>query len=338
MNARAALFAFRRVASPATLALIALLAFAAAATERSTPPALAREGLWNLVLLCAVPLLVARAASHGARLNTRERNFVAATPHSPAAWFRSSALGLAAATLVALALAAGSAEFSATNEPARLALCGVEPAPHSGVLDGRAPVSWNVNANQGETLRVELVFVPVGTNARAELRARRGANVQSARVSFNRSGSIEVPVPAGDGEVALELERVEGDALLLLVGGNVQRFVPAAAPQLASAVLALHAGLALWSLLTLAFALATWMATGYAATLAGALALCPWIVGDEFASEWTPWGQLFDALALASNGYVPAWPSFAAFAVALGLVALSNALFAAGMRRGGRGA
>ena len=45
---------------------------------------------------------------------------------------------------------------------------------------------------------------------------------------------------------------------------------------------------ALYLCATLAFALATWMATGYAATLAGALALCPWIVGDEFASEWTP--------------------------------------------------
>lgn len=338
MNARAALFAFRRVASPATLALIALLAFAAAATERSTPPALAREGLWNLVLLCAVPLLVARAASHGARLDTRERNFVAATPHSAAAWFRSSALGLATATVAALLVAAASAEFAATNEPARLALCGNEPAPHSAVLDGRAPVSWSVHANAGETLRIELVFVPVGPHASAELRARRGTNVRSARVSFNRSGSLEVPVPEGAGEVVLELERAEGDALLLLVGGNVQRFVPAAAPQLASAVLALHAGLALGSLLTLAFALATWMATGYAATLAGALALCPWIVGDEFASAWTPWGQLFDALVLVSKGYVPAWPSLAAFGVSAALVVLSNALFAAGMRRGGRGA
>ncbi|MCY3001707.1 MAG: hypothetical protein NTV21_07875 [Planctomycetota bacterium] len=338
MNARAALFAFRRVASPATLALIALLAFAAAATERSTPPALAREGLWNLVLVCAVPLLVARAAAHGARLNTRERNFVAASPHSPAAWFRSSVLGLAVATLVTLALAASSAEFSATNEPARLALRGVEPAPQSAVLDGRAPVRWSASAGHGETLRVELVFVPVGTNATVELRARRESKLQSARALFNRSGSIEVSAPEGDGELSLELERVEGDALLLLVGGNVQRFVPAATPRLASVVLALHAGLALWSLLALAFALATWMAAGYAASLAGALALGPWLAGDEFASTWSPWGQLFDALALAGKGYVPAEPSLVALGVAVAQLALAGALFAAGIRRGGRGA
>lgn len=338
MNARAALFALRRVASPATLALIALLALAAATTERSTPPALAREGLWNLVLVCGVPLLVARAANHGSRLNSRERSFVGATPHSPAAWFRSSALGLAAATLGLLGIAAGSAELSATDEPPRLALAGLEPAPRSAVVDGRSTVRWSVSAAAGETLRVELVFVPVGTNATVEFRARRAGQVETTRALFHKPGSIEVRAPAGEAELSLELERVAGDAFLLLVGERVQRLRPAASPRLASAVLAAHAGLALWSLLTLAFALGAWMAAGYAASLAAALALSPWIVGDDFARAWTPSGQLVDALALAGEGYVPAWPSLESLALVLALAVGSNVLFAAGIRRGARGA
>lgn len=338
MNLRAAWLAFQRVAGTAALSLLGFLALAAAWTERSTPAALAREGLWSLVLLAAVPWLVARAAAHGARLNSRERNFVAASPHSPAAWFRSSALGLALATLATLALAAISAEISATDEPARLALVGAAPAPSGSAIDGRAPVTWTAPASGGETLRVELVFVPVGTQATVEFRARRAAAVERVRVPFSRPGSIEVRVPAGEGDVQLELERVDGDAFLLLVGDRVERFRPAASPRLASLVLAVHAAAALGSLLALALALGTWMAAGYAASLAGALTLSPWLVGGEFALACTPWGQLLDALALAGKGYVPAWPSVAALSVAAALVGLASLAFASGIRRGGRGA
>lgn len=336
MSLRLAVLALRRTAPPwlaLALVLVGLLAARAATSSTPAGSALARQGVWTFFLLVSTVAFVPLAASLAARFSTTEFGWVGAQPEGRARWFLASLAGTLGAALGATLLAISLAEFAARDAGATLREVGLAAAPERGVLDGREPVRWSVEASAGETLRVQLLFVAIEPTAEVEWSAERGGERRSVRATLARPQALELAVPPGAGPVQLELARTSGGALALLAGERLQRLEATDSPRFASLVLASHALLAFAALLALALGLGPWLGTRLAAALSLVLPLAAWLVGEEFAADVSPWGALVRALEVTGHGLVPAVPSWLELCAALLCAALGMALFIRGLGR-----
>lgn len=336
MSLRLAALALRRTAPPwlaLVLVLVGLLAARAATSDEPAGAALARQGVWSFLLSTSTLAFVPLAASLAARFSTTEFGWVGAQPYGRARWFLASLAGALGAALGVTLLAAVLAEGAARHAGATLREVGLAAVPERGVLDGREPVRWSVDAEAGETLRVQLLFVPIEPTAEVEWSAERGGERRSVRATLSRPQALELAVPPGAGPLQLELARTSGGALALLAGERLQRLVTIGNARRASPALAAHALLAFAALLALALGLGPWLGTRLAGTLSLVLPLAVWFVGDEFASDASPWGALVRALEVSGHGLVPAAPSWVELLAALSCVVLGMALFTRGLGR-----
>lgn len=336
MNVRLAALALRRVAPwwlALALTLVGALAASSAASSESAASALARQGVWSALALLATLSCVPRAAALATRFSGAEFGWVGAQPLSRARWFAACLAGSGAALLAVCLLAAAFAESAARFEGSAAREVGLASVPERGVLDGREPVRWSVEAAEDERLRVELLFVSIEPTAEVEWRARRGGEQRSVRATLSRPQALELAVPPGAGPVELELERTSGGALVLLSGERLQRLVPCSTLRSASLALACHAMLAWSALLALALGLAPWIGTRLAAALALVAPLAAWLAGEEFAVDSSPTGALARALDVAGRGLVPALPSLAEVTCAAACVTLGLGLFVRGLGR-----
>ncbi|MBM3989578.1 MAG: hypothetical protein FJ298_01075 [Planctomycetes bacterium] len=336
MNLRLAALAVRRVAPwwvALALALVGVLAASSAASSLPAASALARQGVWSVLALLATLTFVPRAAGLAARFSSLEFGWVGAQPLSRARWFATCLAGSLAAALAVCALAATLAESAARFDGASLREVGLAAVPERGVLDGRESVRWSVDAEAGETLRVELSCVNIEPTAEVEWRARRGGEQRRVRATISRPQALELAIPAGVGPVELELERTSGGALVVLSGERLQRLAPCGSSRSASLALACHALLAWSALMALALGLAPWIGTRLAGALALVVPLAAWLAGDEFAVDVSPTGALVRALEVAGRGLVPALPSLAEVACAAACSAVGGVLFVRGLGR-----
>lgn len=336
MNARLVALALRRVAPwwlAFGLAALGALAARSAASDDPAGAALARQGVWTVLLLAATLTLVPRAAGLSERFSTQEFGWVGAEPQSRARWYFSSLAGACAASLGASLIALALAEGSAQVDGPALREVALADVPERAVLDGREPVRWSVAASADETLRVELLFVAIEPSVDVEWRAERGGEVRSVRASLARPQAIEVRVPPGEGAVQLTLERTGAGGLALLSGERLQRLVSTGSARGASLALALHALLASMCWLALALGLAPWIGARLASAASLVAPLAAWSLGDEFASDATPLGALVRALDVCGRGLVPAGPGAAEFAACAACVVAGLALFTRGLGR-----
>jgi len=334
MNVRLAALALRRVAPwwlALALMLVGVLAASSASSSEPAASALARQGVWSVLALLATLTLVPRAAGLAARFSSLEFGWVGAQPVSRARWFGACLAGSVTATLATCALAAALAESAARFDGAALREVGLAAVPERGVLDGREPVRWSIDASADETLRVELLFVGIEPTAEVEWRARRGEELRSVRATLSRPQALELAVPPGIGTVELEFERTSGGALVLLSGERLQRLTPCESSRSASLALACHALLAWTALMALALGLAPWIGTRLAAALALVAPLAAWLPGDTFAADVSPVGALVRALDVAGRGLVPGVPSPAELACTALCALAGLALFVRGL-------
>jgi hypothetical protein len=336
MNAAIAQLALRRIA-PLWLALSVAAILVATAlfsrAETSESAALARQGVWSLTAILASPLLAFRSASAAAKLSRAEYDFAGATPMSRVGWFFSCWSGALAASLGALLLAAPCGELAARFDVPTAREVGLASTPEHGVLDGREPLRWSVDARAGETLRLPLTFLAIEPTAELRWEAVRGEQRSQTLCTLSRPMALELAAPAGEGLVELTLARTAGGAIALLTGERMQRLVPAGSARESAFVLGAHAFLAWAAFTALALGLATWIGPGLAATLALALQLAGWLVGDAFATDATTLGALLRALEVAGHGIVPAWPPLGAWMHAALCVSLGSLAFVRGFGR-----
>lgn len=336
MSTAVAQLALRRIA-PLWLALCVCGILAATALssrgDSNESGALARQGLWTLATILVSTLLAFRAASAAARLSRTEYDFAGATPMSRVGWFFSCWSGALAASLGAVFVAAFCGEFAARFDAPCPREVSLAPAPERGVLDGREPLRWSVDARAGETLRLPLTFLAIEPTAELRWEAVRGEHRSQTLCTLARPMALELAAPEGEGLVELTLARTAGGAIALLTGERMQRLVPAGSARQSAFVLGAHAFLAWAAFTALALGLATWIGPGLAATLALALQLLGWLVGDAFATDATTLGALLRALEVAGHGIVPAWPPLGAWMHAALCVSIGSLAFVRGFGR-----
>ncbi len=334
MNVRVAALALRRIAPwwlALGLALLGALAASSAASSDSAGAALARQGVWTVLLLAATCALVPRTAALAERFSTQEFGWVGAQPESRTRWYFAALGGALAAALGASLLGFVLAESSARFDGPALREVALAAVPERAVLDGRAPARWSVDAPAGETLRVELLFVAIEPTAEIEWRAERGGEVRSVRATLARPQALELAVPPGDGPVRLTLERTGGGGLALLSGERLQRLVATGSYRGASLTIALHALLAWACWLGLALGLAPWLGARLASAASLVAPLAAWSLGDELAADATPAGALVRALDVCGRGLVPSTPTTLELSVTLACVLAGLALFTRGL-------
>lgn len=294
--------------------------------------ALTRRGVWSALLLLAVPWAVSRAAAAVPRWRRGEVAWLASAPVSRARVVASTALGqaLAAAAVVAgIALVAESAAARAAGAPllARRAPEALRPlgaldlGPALLELPGQALVFEIETPDEAAFLRVQLVAIAGGNAAHVRLSLTRGSEstgseCTGAETAVHGRAELRAPIPAGDGSLEVELERLGPGPIAAVVGAELLERVPD--ERLAGAALALRSWVALLAWQALAFGCGAWMRAELAAGLALALALLACMLpGAPLAGAGLP-----GALALAGEGLVPGRLGLvAALGTALALIA-----------------
>lgn len=327
MIAPLAHLAARRCAHP--VAVLTLGAAAAAlALQSDGHAALLRRESWVVLGALALALLTHAAARLTADWRERDADAFGGAPRTKLE---------IAATLWAGAWIAGAAGAALIAVLAELRAGQREPAPRE--LGRAAIVAFNAAhedlrwsarltaPSAARALELELGFVATDVAATVELRARRGPFATSTRRVISAPTRVRVELPAGVGEVEVELARTAGAGVVYSTRDAALWLAPSADARLASVQFAAHAlvGLAAWCALALALGIV--LPASLAAATALALSV-PSALGEHPAwRAWTPWGGLFEALDALEVGHIPAAPTLSACASAASLCAL--ALFGA---------
>src|SRR5688572_11633255 len=287
--------------------------------------ALVRQNVWS-VLFLAAPLLFLLAA----RLGRPAANaWLAPTASTPLARALALALGAALACAMTTALTAAAGEAAVPGGFPSWRRARLAESPRVVLVDSEPRVRWRVSVpEEAATLRLETT-VAVGSGPAVTARFQAEAGGQRVQVEQRIGGRTELTLPlprGGERTFALELERVDEGALLVLPPGALEVLVPATSERLAAPALAAHAFLVLASGCALAFGLARVLRPGLAAGLVGTLALAA--SGTSF--PWPAWREAWSQLGAA---LVPAAPSAAACIGSAGVFALGILLQSRG---GGR--
>ena len=355
MNLRLAELALRRHLPKAIVVVLALAAVLLARASWAPPAewiagadpgaverALTRQGIWTLLLLLAVPLLVARAAGIVGKWRRGEIDWIASSPASSIGVLLSTWAGGALASALAIAGIALAAELAAGASPAgarverRISSDRALLREHGGALAGVSRELARLDPPPGSRLVAKVVLV-AGAPAcdvrfaleRRSAGARTAANVAVRRISGR--AKIEVEIPPGPGELALAIEALDPGALVAFDGDGLALVTPVASERCASLALAARAWIACCAWIALALGAGAWVSGATAALFAFALTAPAWL--GEASARWDawPWSGLPDALELAGEGLVApplAWPTLAG---ALASVALGIALGSAGL-------
>jgi hypothetical protein len=284
-------------------------------------------GLWGAGLL--------RAEGRASRA---ERPGLGALPIGP--WNQALArwIGRCGGAAVALVLVAFAAEWAAGGGPLRTPLERFEHGPVELLAAGDG-AQLPLPAWRGGALRLELATLP-DTRPRTEVRLRLSRVLDRTQgtereLSLVTRADVELPVPAGEGPLALELARgAEGPAAWLLprslvhvsdTGPGIWASLALAAEGLGAAALCA----ALWPVLR-RFLRPALGAAGLASVWLAAWAGAP-------LAQWLPAGHWPDHLLQLRRGLAPEGPT----AQALGLACAAGLLALAAQvrwerRRGGR--
>ncbi len=339
--------ALRRTLPPWLLVALALLLALAARGSGMAPVeldahgaagvrALARQNAWS-VLAALAPLFCFLAARLG---TSAERAWLGPTPVRASALSAALGLGCVLAASSAAFLAALAGELAvAGDRPTWRTLRALE-APPAVLMDATPRAHWRIPAlAPGERLRLEVgVTLGAGPAATARLGARSAAvgspaeSAVEARVSSRTRLELEPPVAGAEG-LELELERVGSGAVLVLGPGALTVLGPVASERRGALALGLRVGLALAAGCALALGLGSVLRPALAAGLVLALQLWAWTHASRVA--WVPGADLPLAWQELGRGLAPAPVAPAAFAGALGAVALGLALQARSFRRAG---
>jgi len=317
VNPLLAALAFRRSVTRGfvlgALALAAVVVASQRAPTLDTGSAIAREGVWTVLILCLAPVLVRRAAATVGVWRSGEIDWLAKAPVARATVIVSAWLGTFAAALSVTGVIALAAELASPDAGACERRVGTTPAPANLVLDGTAPARWIVDDRPtGEVrARVYLAFVPIAVAADVEFVARdlstREERLARARIASRTT--LEVAVPRGNGPVELELRRVGAGGIVLLAEQRVDWLVTSSSARAASLATAAHVALAFAAWLAIALGLGAWMGGGIATASALALTLPGWLAENGGLRSAWPAADLAETLDLVGRGVIPDLPS-----------------------------
>jgi hypothetical protein len=292
-----------------------------------------RYRIWVTGLLVGAPLLIERSVSFSHRLLSTDSSWCMSRAASRLTIVSSSWLGAALAVFAWILLIATAAEFGAGGaeeeplQPAGPALLSSSPSDQEGV------VTFEVQApreSAATALRLPVGLIATGgPSAKLKMRFSRvlSGEFTEEELLVATKRPIQVQIPAGEGALRLELERLGEGALVIVPAERAEWWRPAEGRFKASLNLALLFSMIAITLLAWALGLGTWMrpAAGTGLLLAVAIALC--FGGGELGE----WGKLLEYVA---NGDAPAAPSLRAYGLALAAISLGVVLACAGLHRG----
>jgi len=311
-------------------------ALAGAGDPAAAASALARQGLWTALLVLLAPFLVARAATTLPAWRRGEVDWLLASARSRMGLVASTYLGLLAAALLLVAFIAVAAELAAGPSGPGRALAARFETP-ALVVDAEEGLVRRVDPGfelPGGVLRVRLILVGGGRAADLRLAVRSAAvegRTTAVRARLAGAGVLEVPLPAASGPYDLQLEQLEGEALVAVREDGLELVEPLGSARAAGLRTAARAILGLAALLALALGLGAWLSTPTALLGALALALAA-LLSEGPAARLFPLAALREALALAGEGLAAPWPSTRAVAAGALVAVLGLLLAGAGLR------
>lgn len=327
--------AARRTAAPGVLVLFALaalvlvrrdwageVALLEAADGTALERGFSRAGVWLGLTLIALLAGVGQAAALVGRWRAGESDWLAPRRASRPAGIASSWAGV---------VLAGGAILAATGVLAEWAAGGAPPTwRDGGSLLGRdvtrsaggARVGFHLpdpRAREGARLAFDLgLRFDSGVSSELLLRVRRaegpGPWIELAR-RLGTAASLELDVPAGSGELEVEIERL-GEGALIVLAPRARLWTPARAESRASLALLAHATLALAALSALALGFSSWTRPALGLALLLALMMGFLLSGAE-PTPLAPGSSLPASLATVQAGRVPPAPGLAECAGAL---------------------
>jgi hypothetical protein len=275
------------------------------------PGALARRGVWTLLLIALAPFFVHAAAGTVARWRRGEIEWLASSGIGRGAALASTALGLAAGSVAAAIALALAAEAAAESGGRGWRCVGVARTPQVVLHDGAATAAWTTG--RPRVARVEGARLRIGVRRiagapAADVRLSAGAAAVASARAVERA-ALELEAPGAANVLDLELTLATPGAIVALDGEGLLWLAPVASDRAASLDLALRVACALTACCALALGLGAWT-NPMLAMLATLTALVPaWFGrGAAFESAWWPWAGLPRAIELAGRGLAPSGP------------------------------
>ncbi|MFN0008157.1 MAG: hypothetical protein ACKVXR_09640 [Planctomycetota bacterium] len=354
MNLGLALLALRRALAPLVLAAWAVVLLVAlrvdwaggSATLEATAGSAdagalargwAREGTWILVALAIAPLLVSRAARIVPAWRAGEGDWIGSRAVGRLSAVASTLLGTWAAAAILLLVSFASIELRAGDALPSFTPAGSIALPAARWIETRAPLVVTVedpgeDFPSGSRARVDLAFGSgSGSASEVVMRASRGTERRSAAFHLSSRGTVEVELPPGRGNLAIEIACPRAGTRAYTVSDEVEIWVPCESDRAAGTRILERLLAASLAWIALAVGLAAWMSAPSAALLVLAAWMAAWL-GDATPS-WLPGGDLWAALDTVGSGRVPATPDPRSHAVALAIAALGVLLGVLGTKR-----
>ncbi len=336
--------AFRRIFWPAALmsALAILWTLWNDAANAGSPlsqwsqtAGVERHRVWMAGLLVGAPLLIERTVHFANKLVNAEAGWCASRAASRLAIIASSWTGAVLAagtwiTLIAVAAELGSSvPDQAPLQPAGEALLSSLTSDRDGVVifDVQAPTD-----DDATTLRIPVGLIATGgPSAKLKTRFSRVQSGELIEEEFlvTTRLPLQARVPAGAGDLRLELERTGAGAHVIVPGERAEWWRPAGSALQASLVLSLIVFMISSAMLAAAFGLGTLMRPAAAVGLLFTVSIALWFSDGALGG----WGEVMEHLA---NGDAPAAPSLREQGGALITIMAGAALACTGMRSGGR--
>lgn len=336
--------AFRRTLRPALLvgglAVVWVMWSGRTDTESglatwSHAPGVLRYAIWMTGLLVAGPLLIGRAATLGHRLGGPDAAWCASRPASRLTVLASSWAGAALAGCAWVLLLAAAAELGAGSQE-RSALQPIGPAELDPLGPGGSDVvSWELEAPSSDdaaVLRLPVGLIATGgpsARIRARLTRAQGGEFLERELLVATTRPIEVGLPAGEGPLRLELERLGDGALVLVPAERAEWWRIMESATSASVLLACLGTLISSVLLAWAMALGVWMRPAPATALVLAVGVALWFSGGTIGG----WGAVMEQVA---GGDVPRGPGLPGSSLALAGTIVAGSLGWWGLRWGAR--
>ena len=304
-------------------------------TTWSRSPGVLRHAVWMTGILVSGPLLLGRAAAIGHRLAGADAPWCASRPASRLGVLCSSWIGALTAACVLMILLAAAAELGVGTQVSR-ALQPIGPAEltsletsESGIVSFELEEPAHENA---AVLRLPVGLIATGgpsARIRARLMRTAGGAFVERELIVATTRPIELDLPAGEGPLRLELERVEDGALVLVPAKRAGWWRVMRHPAIASLFLACLGFLVCAALLAWALALGVWMRPAPATALLLAVAIALWFSGGTLGG----WGVAMEHIA---GGDIPALPTLLGSGLAMAMTAAGGCLGWWGLRWGAR--
>lgn len=306
---------------------------------------LARQTVWTLFLLIALPFLVARVAHKVAPSRNGDAPWLATRAESNASIATSTWLGASCASISVALVFMFVAELRAGGPVVLPVASGSLPLPERRQFAAESPLAWTVSVpdpsqESDTTMRIELGLGP-GAGSACEVRLRMRRHVAGRNEDFvetdhiGNRGAIEVRLPRGVASLEAELSTSSDGARIYVLSERAELWSLEWNRYSASLALLTRVVTCSGVWIALALLFACFVSAPTAAFGVLALWVPLWFASGTLSPalvRWIPGADLFDALAVLGEGRAPARVGLECISSTIAIVASALCMTALALR------